>query len=627
MCGICGFTGSQSLKVLENMTQRIFHRGPDEDGYYCDENVKLGMRRLSIIDLESGKQPVHNEDKSVWTVFNGEVYNFKSLRHELIKKGHIFYTHHSDTEVIVHLYEEYGQDFPNYINGMFALALWDINAKTLILIRDRMGVKPLFYTLVNGNLVFASEIKSILAYPGYKKEIGFEGIYHYFSFKNVPSPLTAFKGIYSLLPGEIIVFKDGAIQNKRYWKINFQEKYDYREEELEENIINALEDAVRIRMISDVPFGAYLSGGVDSSAVVALMSKYHDRPVKTFSLGYEDELANKEADLYYAREVSKLFGTDHYEYIMSSRELLDDIENVVGSFDQPFSGTVSTYFLSKLIKKHVKVALSGDGADELFGSYMAHRLAQPMFHFTRMYDKYQNGSLTEGDLMLLQPFSLNLQYLDGLHAKSGGNFARWRYELLVHSDLEKSSLLSDCFFNNLKVNTSSYDFLEEYFKKGSTMDPLNSILEVDWNSLLPDQVLAFVDFLSMAHSVEVRSPFLDYRLVELVSSIPGSVKIKNGVVKDILKKSITGLIPERVISRPKEGFVLPIFYWMTSQIKGYINEELSERNLNMHMFYRNDEVKEILSRFNAGDNTVATKLWNIFMFQVWYKKYFGGNYE
>lgn len=252
MCGICGFTGKSGLVTLQRMTDSIFHRGPDEDGFYSDEKVNLGIRRLSIIDLETGHQPIHNENKSIWTVFNGEIYNFQELRKGLEEKGHQFYTDHSDTEVIVHLYEEYGDQFPHKINGMFAIALWDKKKEKLILVRDRMGVKPLFYTLVNSNLIFGSEIKAILKHPHYHSDVNYEGLYHYFTFKNIPSPLTAFQGIYSLSPGEILTFSQGKISKERWWKIKYEEKENYEESYVKEKILSLLEDATRLRMISDV---------------------------------------------------------------------------------------------------------------------------------------------------------------------------------------------------------------------------------------------------------------------------------------------------------------------------------------------------------------------------------------
>ncbi|MEK6833858.1 MAG: asparagine synthase-related protein, partial [Thermoproteota archaeon] len=388
-----------------------------------------------------------------------------------------------------------------------------------------MGVKPLFYTNINGTLIFGSEIKSILSHPDYVRDINYDAVYHYFTFKNIPAPLTAFKGIYSLLPGEMLIFSNGKIVSKKWWKIQFNENENYDEEFVKEKILSLLEDSTRLRMISDVPFGAYLSGGVDSSSIVALMTRFSDKPIKTFSLGYEGELKNKEADMYYARKISAIYKTEHYEYIMSHRELIDEVENVITAFDQPFSGTISTYFLSKLIKQHVKVALSGDGADELFGSYLSHRTAQPMYHFNRLYERIKTDSLTDDEKNLFA--FCDMKFLKDIYNKSEGDEVKWRYNLYLFSDAEKGNLLSDKFKSMLN-NTSTFALVKRNFEGLTAKNPLNRILEMEWNTQLPDQVLAFVDFLSMAHSVEIRSPFLDYRLVEFAASIPANMKIKGG---------------------------------------------------------------------------------------------------
>jgi asparagine synthase (glutamine-hydrolysing) len=620
MCGICGFTGPSDEVSFKRMMETIIHRGPDEDGFYTDGKVNLGIRRLSIIDIETGHQPIHNETKSIWTVFNGEIYNFQELRRELEEKGHRFYTDHSDTEIIVHLYEEYGNSFPDKLNGMFAVALWDQKEEKLLLVRDRMGVKPLFYALVGGHLIFGSEIKAILAHPHYSRGVNFEGLYHYFTFKNIPSPLTAFQNIYALSPGEMITFSQGETARKRWWKIRFNEEKDAEELYVKQKLLSLLEDATRIRMISDVPFGAYLSGGVDSSAVVALMTKFCDKPIKTFSLGYEDELQNKEADLYYARQVAQAYRTEHHEYLMSYRELVEEIDNVIAAFDQPFSGTISTYFLTKLIAKHVKVALSGDAADELFGSYLSHRVAQPMHYFRHLYGKTKDGTLTNEEKNLFKPCDIG--FLTDLYEKSNGHEARWRYQLGVFRDEDKDQLLTSDFLSNIYPK-SSLSLFEENFGKVSSKDPLNRILEMEWNTQLPDQVLAFVDFLSMAHSVEIRSPFLDYRLVEFAATIPGSMKIKNGVVKDILKNAVTHLLPRGIVERPKEGFVLPIFDWMIDKLREYSFDILSEKRINSHRFFNQETVREILMNYHAGQKSNAAKVWNLMMFQVWWEKYFG----
>ena len=624
MCGICGFTGKEDKTVLKRMADSIIHRGPDEDGYYSDGSVNLGMRRLSIIDLTTGHQPIHNEDKSLWTVFNGEIYNATELRKELTEKGHRFYTDHSDTEVIVHLYEEYGRNFVHKLNGMFAIALWDKREGKLLLARDRMGVKPLFYSDINNIVIFGSEIKAILCHPAYSRDMNYEGICHYFTFKSIPAPFTAFNGIYSLLPGEMLIFSNWNITREKWWKICFTENEEYEELYVKKRILELLEDATRLRMISDVPFGAYLSGGVDSSSVVALMTRFTDRSVKTFCLGYEDELKNKEADLYYARKVSKAYKTEHYEYIMSSQELVEDIENVITAFDQPFSGTISTFFLSKLIKQHVKVALSGDGADELFGSYLSHRVAQPMYHFKELKAEVKAeeewNSFIDKKKDLFAP--CDITFLEALFKKSRGDEVAWRYSLYLFSDEEKDALFTENFRRRSNA-ASSLNLLKGHFKNLSAKNPLNRILEMEWNTQLPDQVLAFVDFLSMAHSVEIRSPFLDYRLVEFVATIPGDMKIKNGNVKNILKKAVESLLPESITKRPKEGFVLPVFEWMVEKLKGYSMSVLSAERLKRHNLFNPEVVGNIMQSYHSGNRSNAGKVWNLMMFQVWWERYFG----
>jgi asparagine synthase (glutamine-hydrolysing) len=620
MCGICGFTGRANKTLLKEMADSIIHRGPDENGFYSDGNINLGIRRLSIIDVETGHQPIHNEKKDVWIVVNGEIYNYKELRKELEEKGHQFYTDHSDTEVIVHLYEEYGISFIHKLNGMFAIALWDKVEDKLILIRDRMGVKPLFYTITNNILIFGSEIKAILSHPYYERKVNYEAVYHYFTFKNIPAPLTSFEGIYSLKPGEVLTYSNGRVSTDKWWKIQFDENEEYNEDYVIEKIYTLLEDSVKLRMRSDVPFGAYLSGGVDSSAVVALMAGFSDKPIKTFSLGYEGEFENKEADLYYARKVSKAYNTEHYEYIMSHNELAEEMDNVIEAFDQPFSGTISTYFLSKLIKKHVKVALSGDGADELFGSYLSHRVAQPMFHFNRLYDRVKTNSLTSEEERLFAP--CDIDFLKDLYNKSNGDESKWRYHLYLLSDKEKMHLLSDHFKSSLH-NTSSFLTVKDNFSGLTAENPLNRILEMEWKTQLPDQVLAFVDFLSMAHSVEVRSPFLDYRFVEFVATIPGKMKIKNGNVKDILKKATEPLLTKEIIKRPKEGFVLPVFDWMVEDLKDYSSNVLSECRLKKHNLLNPDAVKSLLHNYYSGNKKDVGKIWNLMMFQLWWEKFFG----
>lgn len=621
MCGICGFTGPADRDALGRMAVRLRHRGPDEDGFFADGRVNLGIRRLSIVDLETGHQPLANEDGSVRLVFNGEIYNAPELRTGLEARGHRFVTDHSDGEVIVHLYEERGTDFAHALNGMFAIALWDAARGRLLLVRDRMGVKPLFFAAVPGGLLFGSEIKALLAHPACPREPDREALWHYFSFKNVPSPRTAFRGISALRPGELLSWTaDGGTVRKRWWRLAFREDEACDEEDARERLRWLIDDATRLRMLSDVPIGAYLSGGVDSSAVVAAMARRSSGPVLTFTLGYEDELAHKEADLFHARRVAADFGTEHHEHIMSRDEVVAGIDGVIRAFDQPFSGTVSTFFLSRLIARHVKVALSGDGADELFGSYLSHRLARPLA-WCAARRAGRGGDTAAGGPDELAPG--DRQRWEQLCAETGGEEAAWRTRLLLFSEEEKRELLAPTFTEGI-AGAGSGRLVAEQFSAASARGPLNRVLETEWNTQLPDQVLAFVDFLSMAHSVEIRSPFLDCRLVEFAATLPDRVKIRKGVVKAILKEALAPVLPAAVLARPKEGFVLPVLDWLPDALHPWAAATLEPGRIGRHGWFAPERVGHYLASCRGGDRGAAAKVWNLMMFQLWWEAYFGG---
>ncbi|MCK9283045.1 MAG: asparagine synthase (glutamine-hydrolyzing) [Rhodocyclaceae bacterium] len=598
------------------MTQAIVHRGPDDVGFWERADISLAMRRLSIVDLETGQQPVFNEDGSIGVVFNGEIYNHPELRSELEAVGHRFQTHHSDTEVLVHLYEEYGDDFLHRLNGMFAIALWDSRRQRLLLARDRAGIKPLYFGRFQGRLLFASEIKSILAHPTASASPNFRALYHYFSFKNIPAPMSAFAGIEQLRPGERAIFENGELKRDRWWSLRFQEDTSLDEGSAAERIRALLEDSVRLRMRADVPFGAYLSGGLDSSSVVALMSRIGGRRVQTFSLVYADDFRHKAADQAYARQVAKLYDTDHHEYVLTHTDVRDSIDAVVAAFDEPFSGVTSTYFVTRLIAKHVKVALSGDGADELFGSYLPHRLARPLHHFPQLRARLGDLSVAEKDM--LQPYLDQPDYLSGMLAT--GDEAKRRSALYLWDDQGKQALLSEKMLA-LCADEKTESLIRELYSTCDTSDPLNRALNCDFQTLLPDQVLAFVDRLSMAHSVEVRPPFLDYRLMEFAASLPGVMKISNGRVKHILKEAVRGLIPDAVIDRPKEGFVLPIDTWLLNDMWDYVEALLAPERLDRHGLLQYKAVRTLLDDHYARKANNGPRIWNLLMFQHWWERY------
>lgn len=621
MCGIVGFTGRRNLKLLKAITSVLAHRGPDDDGYYADDHVNLGMRRLSIVDLESGKQPICNEDESIWVIFNGEIYNHVELRKDLEKKGHQFKTHHSDTEVIVHLYEEYGEDWPIYVNGMFGVALWDKSFRKLLLYRDRIGKKPLYYGAKNGQVIFSSEIKAILRHPSISRDLNYQALYHYFGMKNISAPNTAYTDVKQLLPGHLLELQGGNITTRPYWSLDFSNPVtDVTEEEASQHLFDLFEDSVKLRMQCDVPFGAYLSGGVDSSSVVSMMTRFHSKPVITFCLGYEDkpegQFFGKAQDIYYARAMSKKLGTEHYEYIIDAEQFAEQIPEVLNAFDEPFSGTISTFFLSILIKKHVKVALSGDGADELFGSYLAHRLAFPLEYYLTLKRRDVSNweDLDDQDKEAIRPFDSPEQFRF-LQSIASPRLAEWRNSLCVFSEAEKNQLLTGEFFS--QVGHSNIENIYEALESGITAkDILNKSLEMEQKEPLPNQVLPFVDRLSMAHSIEVRVPYLDYRIIEFANKLPGKLKIRNGVVKYIHKKTMQRLVPEDLTQRPKEGFVQPIYSWMHGSLNGWVVAILD--SLPDTLFNKN-YIEGLKTAFSAGDQDLNAKVWNLVCFALWWK--------
>lgn len=616
MCGIVGFTGASNPELLQSMAKAIEHRGPDDDGFYSDRHVSLGMRRLAIVDLQTGKQPIHNEDNTVWVVYNGEIYNHRELRAELVAKGHRFYTDHCDSEVLVHLYEDEGPEFVNRLNGMFAIAIWDLKLKRLLLYRDRLGKKPLYYAFKSGKLYFASEIKALRCEKNIGRQPDLEALSQYFGLKNISAPLTAYKGIRQLLPGHYLTYEAGKadITEHPYWTLSFDRPLDITEEEAAEEIYRILDDSVFRRMQCDVEFGAYLSGGVDSSSIVALMTKHHSRPIKTFCLGYDDDFENKTGDMESAQKMAKAFGTDHHEYRMKAAEITEMLPRVLQAFDEPFSGTISTYFLSILMKKHIKVALSGDGADELFGSYLPHRLAFPIENYLALSaSKQRDFALLSGpEKETLRPFNDPDQF-DFLSQVANPNVAAWRNRLNVFTNDEKRLLLTGPF--------GSMTFSDPYECLRSSLtaaDALNLSLEIDQKELLPNQILPFVDRLSMAHSIEVRVPFLDYRLVEFAASLPGDFKIRAGINKYILKRAVSGLIPEEVVQRPKEGFVLPVYQWMRTLLKPYILDTLSKDRISRSGLFSTSYVENLVKDFYNGKRHEA-KVWNLVCFQIWWE--------
>jgi asparagine synthase (glutamine-hydrolysing) len=602
MCGIYGIVGppyDRDLALARAMDRALVHRGPDESGMHRSPLGIMGMRRLSIIDLTTGSQPMASADGTVHLTLNGEIYNFRELRAELTAAGRRFSTS-SDTEVALAAYERFGDGFVERLHGMFAISVFDEGRRRVVLARDRLGKKPIYIAQRYGRFAYASELKALMLDPEFDATIDREALWHYLTFRNVPAPLSIFRGARQLPAGHLAVIANGTLSLSAYWRPRFTGDARISEEDAADEILARLRTATRARMeASDVPVAAFLSGGVDSSLVVALMAEGSALPVKTFSLGYTERVAHKN-DLTYAREIARRFGTDHHEREISPETMIGDLPKIVRAFDEPFAGTISPYWLCGEISRAVKVALSGDGADEIFGSYRNHRLAAVIANVRAgRTDPAHLGEWAADSGAVLQAAKIPDW--------------EWRSRLGGFDDAQKRELLLE------PVGTiSSADWLARFYRDASPSDLVNVTLEVDVRSLLPDQVLTYVDRLSMAHSLEVRSPFLDTSLVEFVGTLPGSMKVRAGVTKAILKRVARRLLPAQVVDRPKEGFVLPVDAWLVDRLKPLTDELFSQSALSHGLFAREPILRMVREhRERVADHTY--KLWTLLMFQLWHE--------
>ncbi|MBU0718441.1 MAG: asparagine synthase (glutamine-hydrolyzing) [Planctomycetes bacterium] len=608
MCGICGFTGERDTPRLTAMMAALRHRGPDDQGSFESGLVSLGSTRLAIVDVAQGRQPMASEDGSVVVVLNGEIYNAGALRAELISRGHRFRTR-CDTEVIPHLYEERGDAFVDRLNGEFAIAVWDAGQRRLLLTRDRIGIKPLYYSEAEGRFLFGSEIKGILAGLESMPAINPEAFFHYLSFKCVPAPLTIYKGVVAVEPGEQVAWDAGRVAKRGYWALTDSPNETSDLGEITEHLEDLLVRSVRRRLIADVPVGVMLSGGLDSSLIVAIAAELVGRPLPTFTLGYTDDFEHKGREVEAARAIARQFGTEHYEYAMTHHELVEDLPAVLRAFDQPFSGVISPYFLNKLVSQHVKVCLSGDGADEQFGSYLAHRLAQPI-HQVILHGE----EAVRRQPRLVAPFEDDVDRVIGLAHRQDW---AWRASLMVFSDQEKRHLLNPDHADYAPFSSTA--LVRNAFAACQSSDAQTRQQHYDCRTVLPDLVLTFNDRLSMAHSVETRVPFLDHELVEFVSGLPGSLKIRDGCCKWLLKEVARRRLPDHIVDRPKEGFVLPINDWQRGVLRERIEEGLSPARLAQHGLFRTKEVNRLVAEYYAGQTELQYKIWALYCFQVWYE--------
>ena len=627
MCGICGYLNGNgqpaNRATLEAMNAVIRHRGPDSDGFLLRDGVGLAMRRLAIVDLRTGDQPITNEDSTIWIVFNGEIYNFPELRSKLEARGHVFRTH-TDTEAIVHLYEEYGDDCVQHLRGMFAFAIWDAPRRRLLLARDRLGKKPLYYAEHAGALLFGSEIKSLLQFPGLPREPDLEAIKLYLTLQYVPDPLSGYRAIRKLPPAHRLIAERGAIRVERYWDLSYGPKHAGSEDELAEELRARLREAVRLRLLSDVPLGAHLSGGIDSSLIVALMAEAASGPVKTFSIGFEEE---RFSELVHARAVAQRFGTDHHEFVVGYGDVPDLMERLTSHFDEPFadSSALPMYHLARLTRQHVTVALNGDGGDEIFAGYQRYRLDR----FANLYRRLPRA-VTQRLLPLLlrsvrEPVNVPLEanWVAGLKRLSqmaatspaasivawGSYFAEdmqralWRPEILA----------------TIHCPTSEA-WLSSAFDAAPATSFLDRTLYVDTTNYLPGDLLVKADRMTMAHSLEGRSPFLDHELVEWVARLPEHFKLRGGTHKYLLKRAFAAQLPATILARGKQGFGIPLGAWFRGPLAAWAKETLTDPQAHVQQLFRTESLADLLKDHSAGLTDHGKRIWTLLMLECWLRR-------
>ena len=618
MCGICGIFdpgGEQVVRrsTLQAMADTLRHRGPDDEGYYHCDGVGLAFRRLSIIDLAGGHQPLANEDESVWIVFNGEIYNFQELNQRFLSTGHQFRTR-SDTETIVHLYEQLGEACFAEMRGMFALALWDAKRKRMVLARDRLGKKPLYYSWDGKRLLFGSEIKALFKAGGLSKEMDLEALSDYFSYLYVPAPKTIYRHVRKLRPAHYLIIDRNGIRETPYWDIRFDQPRQLSEAEWCEAFLAEYRTAVKSRLVSDVPLGAFLSGGVDSSSVVALMHEFQP-PVTTCSIGFTEEAYDEAAD---ARRFADSLEANHHEHIVQPH-VTDLIARLAWHYDEPFadSSAVPTYYVSQVARQHVTVALSGDGGDENFAGYRRYKL-------TMWEDRLRSlvpGPVRQG---IFGP-------LGRVYPKLGWAPRVVRFKSTFQSLGRRSPLegyyygISSCppemkrrlFSGDVLKRLNGYDsvsVLQEHYDRANTDDPLSRIQYVDMKTYLVDDILVKVDRASMANSLEVRCPLLDHKLMELIAQMPAGLKLHNGQGKYIFKKALERVLPADILTRPKKGFAMPVAEWFRGELRELTYEA---------MFHRPDEIlnrpflNQCWKQHQRGQRDWSALLWSVLMFKQW----------
>ena len=619
---MCGIVGAYRLfsaepipsELIDSMCREIVHRGPDDQGMHVSGSIGLGMRRLSIIDLATGSQPIFNEDRTICTVFNGEIYNFQALRRDLIERGHKFATQ-GDTEVIVHLYEEYGIDFVSKLNGMFAIAVWDAPKKKLTIVRDRLGQKPLYYSQSHDGLYFGSELKCLTSCHSVPRELDHEAVFHYFTLGYIPHPWSIYKDVRQLPPAGRLV-ADGNSQTitiDRYWRLEGDIDSQRPREDATEELLHLIDDSVRLRMISDVPLGAFLSGGLDSSIIVAQMAQHSSSPVKTFHIDFaESDYSEKK----YARAVADRFGTEHHELVVNP-SAVDVLDDLVDAFDEPFgdSSAVPTWYVSEMTRKHVTVALAGDGGDESFGGYE---------RYLRILDRTKMPGAVRA---LLGASGKVVHHLLPRNAPGRRYFRslgldHHKHFIVGPHEFETREVLSREFLESIP-QFSTYDAIGRGLEAARHRDPLRPYTSFDLHYYLPDDINVKVDRMSMAHSLELRAPFLDYRIAEFAYRLPANWKIDANITKLMLKNIFGQRLPEEVTAQRKWGFALPMEHWLRKELRPALEEALEDPVIGAAGIFSNRELRSLADEHWSGTRDRTEILWRYLFFRRWWYKKMG----
>ncbi|MEK6909899.1 MAG: asparagine synthase (glutamine-hydrolyzing), partial [Candidatus Aenigmatarchaeota archaeon] len=612
MCGIVGIVGEENRGLIQKMCDVIKHRGPDDSGFYIDKDLSLGVRRLSIIDVSGGKQPIHNEDETVWVIYNGEIYNFLELKGDMERRGHKFYTR-CDTEIFVHAYEEYGDLFVENLRGMFAFALWDAKNKKLIIGRDRLGKKPLYYTMVNNVLIFGSEIKSILLYPGVKKAVNPNALHHFLTLQYVPGPETMFMGIQKLQPGNILVYQNGNMTLKSYWDIKFG-NIETNENSCTKMALELLKESVKIRLMSEVPLGVYLSGGLDSSSVVGLMSQVVDEPIKTFTVGF----GQPDDEFNYAKIVAEKFNTEHKELMIQS-DLDKILPKIVWHFDEPVAdpAALPTYQMSEVTKQHATVILVGEGGDEAFAGYSKYSQMISLQNYSKILKGPIRSFIAPNTIKIFSALIPNLQtkkYLDFasdlIKVSNDNPKSYYKMVSIGFDENEKQELYNDVYKNTFTDSTENV--IVRHFNSQENL--LNKMLAFDFKVWLCDKLLMKVDKMTMAFSIEARTPFLDHKLIEFINTVP----VKWRLNKYVLRKAMVGILPKEILKRKKHAFRVPVSKLLKNELKDVSLQTLDELKTDDTFNY--NYIKDHILRY--PDKLMHNnQIWNLMFYRLWYKTF------